>query len=315
MVLNASDFSQDYESGGPASGDSAFQSFAMNLRQPIAIYSFGLYFQDEYRVTPRLKLTLALRADRNSSGVCQSDCGSAPLIPFTQMSHDSALPFDTITNPGSHSILPGIEKVVFQPRIGVAWTPFGDKTVIRAGVGQFSDLYPGTILDAYTINFPQVTSYNYIAPANFAFTDPNSAVNAVAACNTTFQSVYHSGGNLAQYLAPNANCAVPNLNSVGKLLNPKYTEWNVEIQRTIGTRTVVSANYVGNRGYDGLLFNQTENAFNPSGFGGLPTAPLDNRVANIADLTQQQFVQLQWHYAFSAREHVARVYGPIQLHL
>ena len=287
VVLNALDFSNDVLNPGGAgsAGDSVFQSFALNLRQPIAIYSFGLYFQDEYRVTPRLKLTLALRADRNSSGVCQSDCGSAPLIPFAQMSHDSALPFDTITNPGSHSILPGIEKVVFQPRIGVAWTPFGDKTVIRAGIGQFSDLYPGTILDAYTTNFPQVTSFNYIAPSNFAFTDPNSAVNAVSTCNTTFQSVYHSGGNLAQYLAPNANCAVPNLNSVGKLLNPKYTEWNVEIQRTIGTRTVVSANYVGNRGYDGLLFNNTENAFNPSGFGGLPTVPLDNRVANIGDLT------------------------------
>jgi hypothetical protein len=284
VVLNALDFSQDIM-GGPASGDSAFQSFALDLRQPIAIYSFGLYFQDEYRISPRLKLTLALRADRNSSGVCQSDCGSAPLIPFAQMSHDSALPFNTITSPGSHSILPGIEKVVFQPRIGVAWTPFGDKTVIRAGVGQFSDLYPGTILDAYTTNFPQVTSFTYIAPANFAFTDPNSAVNAVAACNTTFQSVYHTGGNLAQYLAPNANCAVPNLNSVGKLLNPKYTEWNVEVQRTVGTRTVVSANYVGNRGYDGLIFNNTENAFNPSGFGGLPTAPLDNRVANVGELT------------------------------
>ena len=284
VVLTALDFSQDIM-GAPGSGDSVFQSFAVNDRQPIAIYSFGLYFQDEYRVTPRLKLTLALRADRNSSGVCQSDCGSAPLIPFAEMGHDAALPFDTITNPGSHSILPGIEKVVFQPRVGVAWTPFGDKTVIRAGVGQFSDLYPGTILDNYTTNFPQVTSYNYVAPATFAFTDPGSAVNTVAACNTTFQSVYHSGGNLAQYLAPNANCAVPNLNSVGKLLNPKYTEWNLEIQRTIGTRTVVSANYVGNRGYDGLLFNNTENAFNPGGFGGLPTAPLDTRVANIAELT------------------------------
>ena len=287
VVLNALDFSNDVMNPGGvgSAGDSVFQSFALNLRQPLAIYSVGMYFQDEYRINPRLKLTLALRADRNSSGVCQSDCGSAPLVPFTQMSHDAALPFDTITNPGSHSILPGIEKVVFQPRIGVAWTPFGDKTVIRAGVGQFSDLYPGTILDSYTTNFPQVTSFNYTAPSNFAFTDPGSAVNAVATCNSTFQSVYHSGGNLGQYLAPNANCAVPNLNSVGKLLNPKYTEWNVEIQRTIGARTVVSANYVGNRGYDGLLFNNTENAFNPTGFGGLPTAALDNRVANIAELT------------------------------
>jgi hypothetical protein len=287
VVLNALDFSNDVMNPGAvgSAGDSVFQSFALNLRQPLAIYSVGMYFQDEYRINPRLKLTLALRADRNSSGVCQSDCGSAPFVPFVQMSHDAALPFDTITNPGSHSILPGIERVVFQPRIGVAWTPWGDKTVIRAGVGQFSDLYPGTILDSYTTNFPQVTSFNYAAPSNFAFTDPGSAVNAVSACNATFQSVYHSGGNLANYLAPNPNCAVPNLNSVGKLLNPKYTEWNVEIQRTIGTRTVVSANYVGNRGYDGLLFNNTENAFNPSGFGGLPTTPLDMRVANIAELT------------------------------
>jgi len=287
--VSALDFANDAINPTGGTGDSLFQQFALNLRQPLAIYSVGLYFQDEYRVNPRLKLTLALRADRNSSGVCQSDCGSATITPFAQASHDPALPFDTITNPGSHSILPGIERVVFQPRIGVAWTPWGDKTVIRAGVGQFSDLYPGTILDDFTTNFPQVTAYNYIAPSNFAFTDPNSAANATIACNTTFQSVYHSGGNLAQYLAPNPNCAVPNVQDVGKLLNPKYTEWNVEIQRTIGTRTVVSANYVGNRGYDELFFNPYPNAFNPSGFGNLPTSAVEPRVANVTTLTNEGY--------------------------
>ena len=275
--------------GTGTAGDSVFQQFAVSLRQPLAIYSFGLYFQDEYRVNPRLKLTLALRADRNSGGVCQSDCGSAPVTPFAQASHDEALPFNTITNPGSHSILPGIEKVVFQPRIGVAWTPWGDKTVIRAGMGQFSDLYPGTILDDFTTNFPQVTAFNYVAPGNFAFTDPGSTVQATIACNTTFQSVYHSGGNLADYLAPNSNCAVPNLNDVGKLLNPKYTEWNVEVQRTIGSNTVVSVNYVGNRGYDELMLNPYPNTFNPSGFGGLPAAT-DARVGNVTYAQQRMLL-------------------------
>jgi hypothetical protein len=290
--LNAVDFSNDVlNPGGVNVGDNLGQAFAVAGRQPIAIYSVGMYFQDEFRVSSRLKLTLALRADRNSGGVCQSDCGSAPPIPFLDQSHNAALPFDTITNPGSHSILQGVEKVVFQPRFGLAWTPFGDKTVIRAGVGQFSDLYPGTILDAYTTNFPQVTSFNYnLSGSSFAFTDPNSAANGVISCNSAFQSAYHSGGNLADFnMTPGCAGQVPGLSDVGKLLNPKYTEWNVEVQRTIGSRTVVSANYVGNRGYDGLLFDPYTNAYNPSGFAGLPTAPLDQRVANVKTLTNNGY--------------------------
>ena len=287
ISLNALDFSNDVLNPTGNVGDAVGQAFAINSRQPIAFYSVGLYFQDEYRVNSRLKLTLALRADRNSSGVCQSNCGSAPPIPFQDQSHNAALPFDSITNPGSHAILPGVERVVFQPRFGVAWTPFGDKTVIRAGIGQFSDLYPGTILDRFTTNFPQVTSFSYNASgSNFAFTDPNAATTGVVNCNTAFQSVYHSGGNLADFnTTPGCAGQTPGLNSVGKLLNPKYTEWNVEIQRTIGSRTVVSANYVGNRGYDGLLINPYLNTFAPDGFGGLPTSPVDQRVGNVSDLT------------------------------
>ena len=291
VAINAVDFSNDVLNPNGLVGDNLFQQFAVSGRQPIAIYSVGMYFQDEYRVTSRLKLTLALRADRNSGGVCQSDCGSAPPIPFADQSHNAALPFDTITNPGSHSILQGVEKVVFQPRFGLAWTPFGDKTVIRAGIGQFSDLYPGTILDAYTTNFPQVTSFNYNLPGSgFAFTDANSAASGVVACNGAFQSAYHSGGNLADFNAtPGCAGQVPGLSDVGKLLNPKYTEWNLEVQRTIGSRTVVSVNYVGNRGYDGLLFDPYTNAYSPSGFAGLPTAPLDQRVANVKTLTNNGY--------------------------
>jgi len=289
ISLNSLDFSNDVLNPLPAGnvGDFVGQAFSVHSRQPIAFYSFGLYFQDEYRVNSKLKLTLALRADRNSGGACQAKCGSAPIQDFTVMSHDQNLAFDTITNPGSHSILPGVERVVFQPRLGVAWTPWGDKTVIRAGVGQFSDLYPGTILDRFTTNFPQVTSFSFNqSGSNFAFTDPGAATNGVVSCNSAFQSVYHSGGNLADFNAtPGCAGQVPGLNSVGKLLNPKYTEWNVEIQRTIGRSTVVSANYVGNRGYDGLLINPWLNTFSPSGFGGLPTTPIDARVANANDLT------------------------------
>jgi len=287
ISLNSLDFANDVLNPTGNVGDFVGQAFSVRARQPIAFYSFGLYFQDEFRVSSKLKLTLALRADRNSGGACQANCGSAPIQDFTTMNHDQTLPFDTITNAGSHSILPGVERVVFQPRIGVAWTPWGDKTVIRAGVGQFSDLYPGTILDRFTTNFPQVTTFSFNqSGSNFAFTDPGAATNGVISCNSAFQSVYHSGGTLADFnTTPGCAGQVPGLNSVGKLLNPKYTEWNVEIQRTIGRSTVVSANYVGNRGYDGLLINPWINTFAPDGFGGLPTTPIDGRVANASDLT------------------------------
>jgi Carboxypeptidase regulatory-like domain/TonB-dependent Receptor Plug Domain/TonB dependent receptor len=284
ISVSGSDFATDNFNG--ANGDFLGQQFATHTRQPLAFYSFGLYFQDEWRVSSKLKLTMALRADRNSGGACQSNCGAAPFGAFADISHDPNAPFNQITNAGTHSILPDVERVVFQPRFGIAWTPWGDKTVIRAGVGLFSDLYPGTILDRFTTNFPEVTTYSFNAPSNFAFTDPNSATNGVLACNTGFQTAYAGGQNLAAFNAANKNCLgqLPGYNSVGKLLNPKYLEWNVEIQRTLDSATVLSVNYVGNKGYDDLINNPYLNSNDAGNYGGLPSTAPDLRVTNVTEL-------------------------------
>jgi hypothetical protein len=135
------------------SADVISQNFAIHNSQPLAFYSMGLYFQDEFRVNSKLKLTLALRADRNSGGTCQSNCVSRAAEPFGQLSHDPTVPYNQMMSTGISQILPSVEKIVFEPRLGFAWSPFGDKTVIRGGVGLFSDLYPGEILDQFTTNF------------------------------------------------------------------------------------------------------------------------------------------------------------------
>ncbi|MGB2615987.1 MAG: TonB-dependent receptor [Candidatus Acidiferrales bacterium] len=57
-------------------------NFATSPEQPVAYYSVGFYFQDEFRATSRLKLTMTLRADRNSGGVCQSSCAGLPVSAF-----------------------------------------------------------------------------------------------------------------------------------------------------------------------------------------------------------------------------------------
>src|SRR5260370_15009261 len=54
------------------------------------------------------------------------------------------------------------------------------------------------------------------------------------------------------------------------------------MERRLNSKTVVAANYVGNRGYDELVEYPYLNAF---GFGGLPTLPIDTRVKSVTQLT------------------------------
>jgi hypothetical protein len=289
--------------GGQLGCGSVLYNFASQIKQPVALYSVGFYFQDEYRVSSKLKLTMTLRADRNSGGICQSSCASLPVTPFNDLPHGATIPFDESFPTGSKTIIPDIEKVVFQPRFGLAWSPVGQNTVIRGGVGLFTDLYPGGLLSLFDTNFPQVNLFNVptgsvafdlAPPGSTAF--PGSGVNLVTQCNGAFLSNYNSGGSLttggssgggyAGAAQPFGGClnaqgalSVPNLNDVSRnFQNPKYVEWNLELQHTFGARTVVSANYVGNHGYDGIVLNPTLNGF---GFGNLPATAPDPRVGRV----------------------------------
>jgi hypothetical protein len=277
----------------PSTGFTQF-NFAQTAVQPVAFYSFGLYFQDEYRVASNLKLTLTLRADRNSGGVCQHHCASLPVTPFNDLPHGATIPYNQSFQTGLTTIVPHNELVVFQPRFGLAWTPWGQKTVIRTGIGLFSDLYPGTVLSGIDTNFPVVNLWNVAGAASgtptglawdlkspSATSFPGSGVSLVQQCNTAFNTNFNNGGNLNTFLAsaPAACATTPTLNDVSRnLRNGKFVEWNLEVQHTLGTRTVLSANYVGNRGYDLLYYNETLNGFN---FGKLPAAAPDPRVGRV----------------------------------
>ncbi|HKN25586.1 MAG TPA: carboxypeptidase regulatory-like domain-containing protein [Candidatus Acidoferrum sp.] len=276
---------------------STLYNFTNTPIQPVAFYTFGLYFQDEYRVNSKLKLTLTLRADRNSGGACQHACASLPVSPFNELPHGADIPYNQSFQTGLTSIIPGVEKVVFQPRFGLAWSP-DSKSVIRAGVGLFSDLYPGTVLSTIDTNFPQVNLWNVPGgtlawdlnpPSITGF--PTSGVALVQQCNSVFTSNYYNGGNLPTYMAAAPKCInpatgaqlVPNVNDVTRSLsNPKYVEWNVEIQHSLGPKLIVSANYVGNYGFDELYTNNYLNSF---GFGTLPATVPDPRVGHVSFLT------------------------------
>src|SRR5262249_878453 len=139
--------------------DSSAQNFAIRNSQPLAFYSLGVYFQDEFRVNSKLKLTLALPPDPTSPRPSSSHslppatsppaCVARPAAPLALLSHDATIPSNQMIPTGANQILPAVERVVFEPRACFAWSPHGDKTVIRGGIGLFTDLYPGTILNQF----------------------------------------------------------------------------------------------------------------------------------------------------------------------
>jgi len=271
LVFSTSDFSSGFV-------DSFRQRFPTRLEQPMAMWSIGLYFQDQWRVNRNLKLTMTLRADRNSNAVCQTNCFTALNGgDFSQVTHDNTIPYNQLIKANQHTAFPNIEKVVMQPRFGFAWTPMGrQNTVLRGGIGLFSDLYPGTIIDSFARNSPSLNSFILSFLPYSPAEGVNSAVQTAAATNAAFLSNFNSGGN-----AITLPTARPTFNSVvSTLKNPKYLEWNFEIQQAIGSKTSVNLNYVGNKGYDEFITDNSQNSYflgnaNTATFGSLPSSRPD----------------------------------------
>ena len=259
-------------------GGSLGKIYTTNGDVRIGFYSLGLYFQDEYRVTPNLKLTFALRTDRNSNPICGQNCFSRLDTPFSGMTHDVNTPYNQIIDPGSHSAFPNVEKLALQPRFGFTWSPLGHtNTVLRGGIGVFSDLYQGVLMDELIGNSPLTNGFA-IAPTigtPVAPSVPGSVYNLGASSNASFLSGFSSGQTLAQILAGNPYFTPPGYTSMAnQILNPKYLEWNFEIQQAIGSKMSLNIDYVGTHGYDNLMQNANLNAsvLGTAPFGQLPAA-------------------------------------------
>lgn len=287
---------------------SSAENFALRPRQPLAIFSVGAYAQDQWQLGSNLSVTLTLRIDSNSPGVCQSNCAARTPTAFSLLNHDSTIPYNQMVVANRYQILPNTQGVVWEPRLGFAWNPGGKSYVIRGGGGLFSDLYPGFLLENLTENFPEVTAWA-IPGGTVNPSEAGSGAHLVAACNGAFASNYDSGGNLSGYLgAAPADCtasatgfpSVPKLfSTVNRVENPMYAEWNLEVERSLWRNGRVSVNYVGNHGYEEFLINPYLNGYcdplacaGPVAAGGvgftasgLPPTPPDQRVGAVEQLT------------------------------
>jgi hypothetical protein len=280
----------DLYSGG-ATGDELLQNFPTKLNQPIRLYQLGLYAQDEWRVRPGLKITLALRADHNSNPYCITKCFGGMTSSFDRLNHDPTIPYNQAIKINQAQAIPSFTNISWQPRFGFSWTPFGLKnTVLRGGVGMFMDTFPGQIADSLSSNMPLLNPFillfNNISPQQVA--GSGNIFADAANSNAALVAGFSSGGTLASIQASDPAFSPPSFNNVSTIKAPTYTEWNLEVQQAIGNNTSLIVNYVGNHGIHETVFFNGINAYCPpstcpNGFAGLPAAAPDARFGTVGE--------------------------------
>jgi hypothetical protein len=270
------------------------QGFASRPTQPLALYSLGLYAQDEWAVRPDLKVTLSLRAQHNSNPICQTDCFARLSDSFLDVSHDPNQPYNQAIVSGQHQALAGYEGISWEPRVGFAWQPLGrNNTVIRGGFGLFSDTFPGTVATLFDTNSPLKNTF--ITSGLLAPGVAGSAQGMAEASNAAFISGFNSGLTEGQIAALVPGFSPPAFTSAARNIRyPKYEEWNFEVQQAIGNKSSFSLNYVGNHGYDLSAENIGLNGYcdpvvcapslGVSGFVGLPATQPDSRFSTITEV-------------------------------
>jgi Carboxypeptidase regulatory-like domain/TonB-dependent Receptor Plug Domain len=273
-----------------AGGSVLRRQYSVGSDEQINNYSVGFYGQDEWRVSSNLKITAALRIDRNSNETCTSKCFVLFNGDFNSISHDINTPYNQSVATGQSNIFHSLERVVWEPRAGFAWSPGGKNTVVRGGIGIFSDLYPAQLSTNQLTNPPNTAIWNITGGAAGSLPiAPGVAGGAFAradANNAALTSGFPAGGTIGSIQAAVPTFTGPNFYTANThIVNPKYAEWNLELQHSFGSNMMASVDYVGNHGWHELIYVNGMNAFANVPFRDLPGAAPDPRLGTVIQLT------------------------------
>ena len=265
---------------------------------PIALWGIGVYAQDEWAVASNLKITLALRMERNSNPVCQFNCfanlngPAASLASFTS-SNPGSVPYSSDIQAGLHQAYRGVDSVLPSPRVGFSYSPGHDqKTVISGGFMIAYDNPPAGLVDDLLSNPPSSVAIRvrpaagilpFSSAANGGAATWQASANAFSLSKTFTQLT-------SQLAALGAVFAVPSVNGLdGTIQAPRWYEWNVQVQRQLSTSTLLTVNYVGNHGERLIYSNAWPNAFDEYGlYPGVKGISPNVPVANYGTVTQYQ---------------------------
>jgi hypothetical protein len=282
----------------------------LSTNVPVALWGIGVYGQDEWKATRRLKLTLALRVERNSNPVCQTNCFANFTGPFSSTASALAgdhtttscsskktndpscsVPYSSDIKYGQHRAYPGVDSLLWSPRLGFSWDPRGNgKTVISGGFGQFYDNPAAGLVDNLLGNPPASVSLRIRSADTVSGVLPFDPAGAP----TTWQqsanafSITESFNTISKALPAGVHFNPPAVGAiVGTIKAPEWQEWNLSVQQELSRSTVLTVNYVGNHGSRISYFSSWANGYDAFGLynGSVQAAPL---APNYGTVTQYQ---------------------------
>ena len=268
--------------------DEWVQQFPQRLTQPVALYTMGWYFQDQWKIKPNLNITYGLRLEHDSNPVCQTNCFARLPDDFYSVSTSPDTPYNSLITYNQHQAFNSLQKIGVEPRVGFAYSPT-PKTTVRGGFGMFADSFPGQIADSFLNNPPTnvpftIVSQNFGNPnapdAGYQLipTATGSAGSVAAASNAAFSAGFLHGATLNS-LSTVPGFSPPNMTSAVRHISyPTYEEWSLTVEQQLTKTAALSLGYVGNHTYHQPI--QAFNA-NASGFGGLPASTPNPNFAQV----------------------------------
>jgi Carboxypeptidase regulatory-like domain len=303
-------------------GSKFTQSFPLLPTAHTRLNSLGFYGQDEWRARKNLNITYGVRFELQGNPSCKENCFSRLNTEFLASNYQAGanVPYNTTIQTDLNKTFANLEGIVYEPRVGVAWSPLGDgKTVIRGGVGLFANTFAGSVAANIFGNAPNkfTPTVNYGDVA--LNTDPNSSQSVAFASNKAFQSGFSQGDDLTdlQSALGKVQFATPTIYTYPNHFHTiKVIEWSLEIEQPITPRDVFVLTYSGNHGYDEAITNADANAYigtlsrYPNGFGNLPTSIPDPRFSTVSQILTTGYsnynglvaqVRHTFSYGFQAR--------------
>jgi hypothetical protein len=129
-------------------------------------------------------------------------------------------------------------KLLFAPRIGLAWDPFGNgKTAVRAGFGTYYSLIDALSFQLNSVP-PTNGSVSYSNVSLFSALPVTPGVPPAPQCSPTVPAPCTTFAPVG--VQPNA-------------MTPTVEEWNFTVEQQLDRNTALRVSYVGSHGYHGLL--------------------------------------------------------------
>jgi hypothetical protein len=312
------DFANGELNFGKANLGSTFtQSYPKYGALHFHIPAADFYVSDEWAATKNLKLTFGLRFEKDFNPNCVETCFVLTNVPFDSAGYQggASIPYSNTIQTKSN-LFYNAEGVIVQPRVGLAYKPFGNnKTVVRGGVGLFSTNYTDGLAGTFAGQIP-----NKFAPGGLNFgnvglaADPTTSAFAAQASANAFFSGFSQAFTLAQIqnAVKPATFSTPSITtSPNTYLAPHDIEWSFEIEHSITAHNLLVLSYVGNHGYD-LAETVNDNMYTGAagitryggGYAGLPIAAPDPRFVTVTQyyntgVSNYNALTVQYRHTFS----------------